>query len=146
MALAERAEREQLEARPDKAILLAAVLSWVRARLRVSARGRIIAALLVFTLVKQLILVAAYPPFQGHDEVGHYGYLWTMEHFRRLPTLDDNMPVLLGPYDIYTLDWPAVYTANHPPGYYLLTYPIMKLAGTDAPGDILPRLYALRLA
>jgi 4-amino-4-deoxy-L-arabinose transferase-like glycosyltransferase len=146
MALAERAEREQLEARPDKAILLAAVLSWVRARLRVSARGRIIAALLAFTLVKQLILVAAYPPFQGHDEVGHYGYLWTMEHFHRLPTLDDNLPVVLGQYDMFSLDWPAVYTANHPPGYYLLTYPIMKLAGSDAPGDLFARLYALRLA
>ena len=98
----------------------------------ITARGSIIAALLVFTLVKQLILVAAYPPFQGHDEVGHYGYLWTMEHFGRLPTLGDNMPVVLDPYSMYTLDWPAVYTANHPPGYYLLLYQIMTWAGTDA--------------
>ena len=147
MALAGQAEREQgREGRSGWAFSFVAVLAWVRARLRPSAQGRIIAALLVFTLVKQLILVAAYPPFQGHDEVGHYGYLWTMEHFRRLPTLNDNMPVLLGNYDSYTLDWPAVYTANHPPGYYLLIYPIMKLAGTDAPADLLPRLYALRLA
>ncbi len=121
-------------------------LSRLRQRLTVSACGRIVAALIVFAFARQLILVAAYPPFQGHDEVGHYGYLWTMEHFGRLPTLDDNLPVVLDRYHDYTLDWPAVYTANHPPGYYLLTFPIMKLAGTDAAEDLLPRLYALRLA
>lgn len=121
-------------------------LARVRQRLAVSACGRIVAALIVFACARQLILVAAYPPFQGHDEVGHYGYLWTMEHFGRLPTLDDNLPVILDQYSYYTLDWPAVYTANHPPGYYLLTFPIMKLAGTDAAADLLPRLYALRLA
>lgn len=121
-------------------------LARLRQRLTSSACGRIVAALLLFAFVRQLILVAAYPPFQGHDEVGHYGYLWTMEHFGRLPTLDDNLPVVLDPYSAYTLDWPAVYTANHPPGYYLLTFPIMKLAGSDAAADLLARLYALRLA
>jgi 4-amino-4-deoxy-L-arabinose transferase-like glycosyltransferase len=153
MALAERTEREGARgaraaagALPASRSGLAMALGRVRARLRLSACGRIVAALLVLTFVKQLVLVAAYPPFQGHDEVGHYGYLWTMEHFGRLPTLNDNLPVILGQYDIYTLDWPALYTANHPPLYYLLTYPIMRLAGTDAPGDLFLRLYALRLA
>ncbi len=122
------------------------VFARLRQRLAVSTCGRIVAALIVFAFVRQLILVAAYPPFQGHDEVGHYGYLWTMEHFGRLPTLDDNLPVVLDPYSFFTLNWPAVYTANHPPGYYLLTFPVMKLAGTDAAADLLPRLYALRLA
>ena len=74
-----------------------------------------------------------------------YGNLWTMEHFGRLPTIRDNMPVLLDPYASYTLDWPAVYTANHPPLYYLLTYRIMLAAGGDGPEGLLPRLYALRL-
>src|SRR3569623_1518972 len=138
MALAERAEREQHEARLSKAVLIAAAPGWVRARLRVSARGRIIAALLAFTLVKQLILVAAYPPFQGHDEVGHYGYLWTMEHFHRLPTLADNLPVVLGQYDIYSLDWPAVYTANHPPGFLLATtlFPRDSFLALTAPAAV----------
>ena len=122
------------------------LLTRVRGRLTLSACGRIVAALLIFAFVRQLILIAAYPPFQGHDEVGHYGYLWTMEHFGRIPTLDDNLPVVLEPYSSFTLNWPAVYTANHPPGYYLLLFPIMKFAGTDAAADLLPRLYALRLA
>lgn len=118
----------------------------LRQGLTISACGRIVTALLLFAFARQLILVAAYPPFQGHDEVGHYGYLWTMEHFGRLPTLNDNLPVVLDPYSAYTLDWPAVYTANHPPAYYLLVFPIMKLAGSDAAGDLLRRLYSLRLA
>src|SRR5215217_2852971 len=103
MALAERAE--QTEHRSEQVTVAATPTrtaggrTWPR--LRITARGSIIAALLVFTLVKQLLLVAAYPPFQGHDEVGHYGYLWTMEHFERLPTLGDNMPVVLDPYSMY---------------------------------------------
>ena len=148
MALAERTE--QMEHRGEQATVPASSIATMAGRtwprLRVTARGSIIAALLIFTLVKQLLLVAAYPPFQGHDEVGHYGYLWTMEHFERLPTLGDNMPVVLDPYSMYTLDWPAVYTANHPPGYYLLIYKIMTRVGTDAAQDLLSRLYALRLA
>lgn len=147
MALAERTEGQERQARdvpPATTILAARARAWPRPR--ITARGSIIAALLVFTLVKQLILVAAYPPFQGHDEVGHYGNLWTMEHFGRLPTLGDNMPVILDPYSSFTLDWPAVYTANHPPLYYLLTYRIMLAAGSDGPEGLLPRMYALRLA
>ena len=146
MALAGRIGERQREQEGTAAGQRADPLARLRQRLAVSACGRIVAALLVFACARQLILVAAYPPFQGHDEVGHYGYLWTMEHFGRLPTLDDNLPVLLDPYSAFTLDWPAVYTANHPPGYYLLLFPIMKLAGTDAADDLLPRLYALRLA
>jgi len=148
MALAERAEQTEHRSEQSTVAVTPTATTAGRTwpRLRVTARGSIIAALLVFTLVKQLILIAAYPPFQGHDEVGHYGYLWTMEHFERLPTLGDNMPIVLDPYSMYTLDWPAVYTANHPPGYYLLLYKIMTWAGTDAAGDLLPRLYALRLA
>ncbi len=147
MATAERAQPEERRtARPEAIATATALGQRLRAGLRLSARGRIVAALLVFTLVRQCLLVAVYPPFQGHDEVGHYGNLWTIEHFGRLPILDDNLPVILGPYANYTLDWPAVYTANHPPGYYLLTYPIMRAAGDDTAASLLPRLYALRLA
>ncbi len=146
MALAGQAGQQRREQEGTAERQQIGMLVRLRQRLTVSACGRIVAALLVFAFVRQLILVAAYPPFQGHDEVGHYGYLWTMEHFGRLPTLDDNLPVVLDPYSSFTLNWPAVYTANHPPGYYLLTFPIMKLAGTDAAADLLPRLYALRLA
>lgn len=98
-------------------------------------------ALLFVALVKQLFLVVMIPPFQGHDEVAHFGYIWTMEQFGRLPILDDNLPLALERYAEYTLDWPALYTANHPPLYYLLARPVYDWAGPD----YLTKLYALRL-
>ena len=105
------------------------------------ARRRILLTLLFVTLVKQLVLALAYPPFEGHDEVAHLGNLWTLTEFGRLPLLSDNIPPALEPYSRFTLDWPALYTAAHPPLYYLLAWPAYLLAGTD----FLARLYALRL-
>jgi 4-amino-4-deoxy-L-arabinose transferase-like glycosyltransferase len=101
----------------------------------------IIVTLLAVTLVKQLVLVVSYPPFEGHDEVAHYGYVATLDRERRLPTLADNLPPETGPYSRFTLDWPALYTANHPPLYYLLAWPFYRLAGPDVEA----RLYAMRL-
>ncbi|MDP9373656.1 MAG: hypothetical protein M3Q65_14625 [Chloroflexota bacterium] len=105
------------------------------------ARARILAALLVVAAVKQVFLVVAVAPFQGHDEVAHLGYLWTIDRYRRLPTLADNLPAALEAYSRYTLDWPALYTANHPPLYYLLAWPVYRLAGPHP----LAQLYAVRL-
>jgi 4-amino-4-deoxy-L-arabinose transferase-like glycosyltransferase len=92
-------------------------------------------------LVKQLALVVIYPPFQGHDEVAHLGYLRTLAADGRLPTFADELPAELEPYSRYTLDWPAVYTANHPPLYYALAWPVFRLADDDA----LSQLYLARL-
>lgn len=92
------------------------------------------------TLVKQFVLVVAYPPFEGHDEIAHFGYIATLDNDHRLPTLADNLPPETGPYSRFTLDWPAVYTANHPPLYYLLAWPLYRLASRDVEA----RLYVLR--
>ncbi len=64
-----------------------------------------------------------------------------MTEFRGLPLLSDNLPAALAPCSRFTLDWPALYTANHPPLYYLLAWPAYHLAGPDP----LAQLYALRL-
>lgn len=146
MALAERVrgeERRPID--PLSAETAAATAAPPAARDRAwslgAVRTRILLALLFVAFVKQLVFVVAIPPFQGHDEVAHFGYIWTMETFGRLPTLDDNLPVALGDYAEYTLDWPALYSANHPPLYYLLARPVYRLAGPD----YLAKLYALRL-
>lgn len=112
-----------------------------KALARTRATTLIVLAIIGVTLVKQLVLVVAYPPFEGHDEVAHYGYIATLDREQRLPTLADNLPPETGPWSRFTLDWPAVYTANHPPLYYLLALPLYRLA----PVDVESRLFALRL-
>ncbi len=121
----------------------ARLAGWLRALLgRVpSGRRRVLAALLFVAGVKQLVLALVYPPFQGHDEVAHLGYLRVLAGLGRLPTFRDTLPDALGDYAPYTLDWPALYTANHPPLYYALAWPAYQLAGSD----FLTQLYALRL-
>lgn len=146
MALAEPLQRdEQQEPAPEPAAPVggrpAARRPAPRERALAVARARILLALLFVALVKQLVLVVATPPFQGHDEVAHFGYIWTIDQYGRLPTLDDNLPAALEDYVNFTLDWPALYTANHPPLYYLLVRPVYALAGEDW----LVKLYALRL-
>lgn len=104
-------------------------------------RGRIVGALLLVALVRQLVLVAATRPYQGHDEVAHMAYFATLAETGRVPTMASRIPAGLADFSRYTLDWPALYTATHPPLYYLLGLPLFQLAG---PGW-LERLYALRL-
>lgn len=115
--------------------------SAVRPSVRSLPTTPIVLAILAVALVNQLVLVVTYPPFQGHDEVAHYGYIATLDREQRLPTLADNLPPETGPYSRFTLDWPAVYTANHPPLYYLLAWPLYRLA----PLDVEARLFVLRL-
>lgn len=103
--------------------------------------GPIVAALMVVALVRQLVMVVATPPYRGHDEVAHVGYLWLLAGRWRLPTLGDSLPAALEPFNAFTLNWPAVYTAIHPPLYYVVAWPAYALAG----GDWLARLYLLRL-
>ena len=108
---------------------------------REQAQLRVLLSLLYVALVQQLILVLAYPPFQGHDEVTHFGYVWAIDHFQRVPTLHDNLPTELSSYSRFTLDWPALYSAYHPPLYHWLAWPVYQLAAPD----VLAHLYALRL-
>lgn len=143
MALAEPTQREEQPG--TRAVVRTAPLilpaAPALARVWGSARTRILLALLFVAFVKQVVLVVATPPFRGHDEVAHMGYIWTMEQYGRLPTLGDNLPLALENYADFTLDWPALYSANHPPLYYLLARPLYTLAGED----FLAKLYALRL-
>src|SRR5919199_525087 len=92
----------------------ARLAAWLRAlprrlhgRLPAGRRGRILAALLFVTGVKQLVFALAYPPFQGHDEVAHLSYLRVLAELGRLPTFRDTLPDALNEYAPYTLDWPA---------------------------------------
>lgn len=101
----------------------------------------IVLALMAVAFVKQIVLVLAYPPFQGHDEVAHLGYLRTLANDGRLPTFSDRLPEALEPYSRFTLDWPALYTANHPPLYYVTSLPAYWLAGDRYEAQ----LYAVRL-
>lgn len=142
MALAEQLQNDEqrLEGAADTAPAPSVrARAWRQAQ--ASARAPILLALLFVTCVKQLVLTVAVAPFEGHDEVAHFGYLWTMARFGRLPTLRDNLPVTLDRYNWATLDWPAVYTATHPPLYYLLAWPVYQLAGPS----LLTKLYLLRL-
>ncbi len=112
-----------------------------------SARVRILLALIFVAFVRQLILVVATPPYQGHDEVAHVGYLWTIIEYKRLPTLSDNLPVALSAWAYFTLDWPALYTANHPPLYYLLARPLyMWLGHAQTPDEFVAMLVLLKRA
>ncbi|HYI16594.1 MAG TPA: glycosyltransferase family 39 protein [Thermomicrobiales bacterium] len=106
-----------------------------------AATTRIVVAIIALTLIKQLVLVLAYPPFQGHDEVAHVGYLGTIANEGRLPTFSDRLPAALEEFSRFTLDWPALYTANHPPLFYLISLPAYELAG----GSYEAQLYAVRL-
>jgi 4-amino-4-deoxy-L-arabinose transferase-like glycosyltransferase len=98
-------------------------------------------AILIAAAVNQLLLLVMYPPFQGHDEVSHLAYLATIADEGRLPTFADTLPPELEPYSPFTLDWPALYTANHPPLYYIVALPAFLLA----PADYHAQLYAVRL-
>ena len=170
--------------------------------------------LLVFA-AKGVIFTYVFPPFTGHDEVAHYGYMNILMEEGRLPIIPDpvayneayttqieieqarqersrgdapelspaaerredavyaeatagssfdQIPDYFQKYQRYTTgDWwnddtrvvrtvtylgdyvPAgwVYTANHPPLYYLMMAPVWELTDSQSPEY---QLYALRLA
>ena len=103
-------------------------------------RTMIVLVMLGVAAVKQCAIVLLYPPFQGHDEVAHLGNIRVIDRLGRLPTLGDDLPLSWVEFSRFTLDWPALYTANHPPLYYLLAWPFFRLAGDDP----LAQLYAVR--
>ena len=139
-------DRERGHRRSVSPAVMQAPKRRARHQLRISPRARIVAALLIVALARQLILVVATPPFQGHDEVAHLGYIWLLDHVGRLPTLADRLPETLSPYATFTVNWPALYTANHPPLYYLIAWPVYRFAGSPVELDgFLRALYLLRL-
>ncbi|MDQ3547837.1 MAG: glycosyltransferase family 39 protein, partial [Chloroflexota bacterium] len=145
MALLEQLETERASSRQRDVSGQSAALDQTeqspRHSRRASLRTPIILAMMTVAFVKQIVLAIAYPPFQGHDEVAHLGYLGTIANDGRLPTFSDQLPAALATYSQFTLDWPTLYTANHPPLYYLVSLPAYELAG----GDYLKQLYAVRL-
>jgi 4-amino-4-deoxy-L-arabinose transferase-like glycosyltransferase len=71
------------------------------------ARKYLIALLLIF-VVKQVVTVFVMPPFTGHDEVAHFGYLRIVADEHRIPIIPD------------LEEWRASWTARGPaPGDYL---------------------------
>ena len=91
----------------------APVASWVNrlAIRRVDVRAwsgvrRLILALSILYLAKQVIFVFAFPAFTGHDEVAHYSYLRTVATEGRVPVLlEDRLPPELYKYCKFTLGW-----------------------------------------
>jgi 4-amino-4-deoxy-L-arabinose transferase-like glycosyltransferase len=104
-------------------------------------QSTIVLVLMVIALIKQVVLALTYPPFQGHDEIAHLGYARVVAFQQRLPTLHDSLTPDLIPWTRFGLDWPALYTANHPPLYYLLATPVIRIAGSGP----LEQLFLLRL-
>jgi 4-amino-4-deoxy-L-arabinose transferase-like glycosyltransferase len=106
-----------------------------------------IGMILTLFAAKHVVTALVFPPFTGHDEVAHYGYLRTVALEKRLPTLSDPMPESASKYRAYALDWSwgsgYQYTALHPPLYYLAMAPIVALDPSAAPEQ---HLFAVRLA
>ena len=115
------------------------------------AAHRLLAALLVVYCAKALVLALVCPPFTGHDEVAHYEYIRVLSTDGRPPSLlTDRLPEDLFPYHAYALQWDAtnrftapLYTALHPPLYYILMVPIYRATRGAAPEV---RQLAVRLA
>jgi 4-amino-4-deoxy-L-arabinose transferase-like glycosyltransferase len=117
-------------------------VSFMRSAVCCSQTHVLVVCIMAVAAVKQVVHALLYPPFQGHDEVAHIGYMRVLVRLRQLPTFSDRLPDSLSEYARYTLDWPALYTANHPPLYYVLAAPAFVLAGESE----LRQLYFVRLA
>jgi len=116
-----------------------------------SPRGlrRYLIALLIVYVAKQLVVAFVSPPFTGHDEVAHFAGIRIVATQARMPTLwSDTLPPDLYRYRAYTIEWRGVndsplYTAIHPPLYYVLMAPLYRAAARYTPETI---QYVLRCA
>ena len=112
---------------------------------------RFLVVLLAVYCAKQVLIAVLFPPFSGHDEVAHYGYIQALDQGGRLPTLGrDTLPGALYEYRGFALQWrelgqwsTPLYTAVHPPLYYAAMLPIYRAA--SAQPDV-GKQYVLRLA
>jgi hypothetical protein len=92
----------------------------LRARMAaIPLHRRFLAALIVLYVAKALVFVFIFPPFSGHDETAHFGYIKTVVDEHRVPELirqpgpdnaPDNLYVDLIPAELYqycryTLQW-----------------------------------------
>src|SRR3954451_17050055 len=97
-----------------------------------SPRGlrRFLIALLAVYVAKQLVVAFVSPPFTGHDEVGHFGGVRVLATQGSIAMLwTDTLPADLYEYHAYSIEWhdrdsSPLYTAVHPPLYYVLTAPL----------------------
>lgn len=101
-----------------------------------SVAAKFFAVLVALYLVKQVLSVFVFPPFTGHDEVAHYGYVQLVATEFRVPIIPDldefrrsigvsrdelpgdYLPDELYPYCRFVLDWGGCNEArfaNNPP-------------------------------
>ena len=105
--------------------------------------------LIAVYIAKQVLTVFVFPPFTGHDEVAHFQYVRVLATEARIPTLySHRLPDDLYRYRAYAVTWEdeaeaPLYTAVHPPLYYLLMSPIYRAAHTLSPEQM---HYLLRCA
>ncbi|MCU1384687.1 MAG: rane protein of unknown function [Acidobacteria bacterium] len=110
---------------------------------------RFIVGLLAVFVAKQIVIACISPPFTGHDEVAHFQGIRILATERRIPTLwADTLPGDLYQYRPYSIEWRGrddspLYTAVHPPLYYLLMAPVYRAVSGASPETI---QYVLRCA
>ena len=110
---------------------------------------RFLIALLIVYVAKQLVVAFVSPPFTGHDEVAHFAMIRIVATEHRMPTLwTDTLPADLYRYRAFSIEWrdrdhSQLYTAVHPPLYYVLMTPIYLAASHLTPEGI---QYVLRCA
>src|SRR4051812_49469586 len=100
---------------------------------------RFLCALLTVYVAKQIVIAFVSPPFTGHDEVAHFAGIRIVATEHRLPTLwGDTLPADLYRYRDFSIEWTdrdssPLYTAVHPPLYYLLMAPVYLAASHLSP-------------
>jgi 4-amino-4-deoxy-L-arabinose transferase-like glycosyltransferase len=114
-----------------------------------SGLRRFLVALLIVYVAKQLVVAFVSPPFTGHDEVAHFAVIRIVATEHRIPMLwTDTLPADLYQYRAYSIEWhnrdnSPLYTAVHPPLYYILMAPVYAAASRLSPEGI---QYVLRCA
>lgn len=98
--------------------------------------------LLLLFLCKQLLLVALFGAFTGHDEVDHYWYIARIGVGDGLGVVGDVvLPTETRPYRGYVADYPNNAEVIQPPLYHAVLAPVWRIL----PGDAIDRLFVLRL-
>jgi 4-amino-4-deoxy-L-arabinose transferase-like glycosyltransferase len=114
-----------------------------------SGLPRFLVALLIVYVAKQLVVAFVSPPFTGHDEVAHFAMIRIVATEHRIPRLwTDRLPSDLYQYRAFSIEWrdrdnSPLYTAVHPPLYYLMMAPVYLAASHLSPEGI---QYVLRCA
>jgi 4-amino-4-deoxy-L-arabinose transferase-like glycosyltransferase len=92
---------------------------------------------------KQILLIALFGPFTGHDEVDHYWYIARLGSGDGLGVVGEVvLPPETRPYRGYVADYPSNAEVIQPPLYHAALAPIWRIL----PGDAIDRLFVLRFA